>query len=82
MKRPADPPSGLLCTCAVAGPPVRVLPHIPVEEKFFFSTFHGAGEFNSLPACEATAKVLHLLLTFGFPLLRVLDRAVSVSAEP
>ena len=71
----------LLGTCFVAGAafscryPVTC---VSVKEKVFFQClFCGAGGYNSLPACEATAKVLASLFSSGFPLFRVLDKAAS-----
>lgn len=83
-------PGGVSCTstlraalhlCCSWASSVRILPHTSLlRRKFFQHLFHGAGGFNSLAACEASAKVLDFLLTFGFPLFRVLDKAVSLSA--
>lgn len=50
--------------------------HLCEGGNFFQHFFCGAGGFNSLPACEATAKVLASLFSSGFPRFRVLDKAV------
>lgn len=51
--------------------------HFCQGENFFQDLFCGAGVCNSLPACEVTAKVLAFLFSSGFPLFRVLGKAVS-----
>lgn len=69
-RHPVTSPVGILLDAALSG-----------RKLFFFQYLGGAGGFNSLPACEATAQVPASLFRLSFFWGTGQDSVVFVSAE-